>query len=613
MTNTEAIQHLYTLAIQGRTAYHPGYEWTVEYSRSCKAHFAGVGVDAYLLQYARRESAELFKQRKILTKYIQKSLGASLDKAYSKVSRSNWTKILAFDGDEKGAIAQDFQRQVLTRFTQRGLDRYVFDRVRYWSKFDPNCFVVIEFQSTDGRERARPYPFEVRADMAVDFRYSVHGDLEYLVCRQEQKKADGKNGMATVERLTMYRPNQTVVLQQLTETEKKALPSIPAKSEMVGIVEDGQVLNTGQKVYIVIVPIPHTYDVTPAIRCGHIENPEDDGATRVSIFDPALPWAEKIVKTNSEFDLTAANLAFPISARYGDPCEATGCVGGSLPDGTTCTMCHGTGKKQRPTSAMEELVVDMPRDPQDMFDLSKMLHYFSPPVDAVKLQVELIQFYVQQAKESLFNSQMLTKQETAQTATFHRIELDSVYDTLYDYANNLGGIWKFIVEACKSFTGQRGIMTAALVFPHDFRFETADDLFDELKKAREAEAGNDSTAYLDERVMERLLIDDPERLSRWRIDNAFNPFAGMTETQIVFALNSDMVPKWQKMWWVNRGWLMAEILETDPDFYLMPAAKQRKIIMDKVATLKTELDAAMPHIDLGGMTDVNPEPAPTAQ
>lgn len=605
MTNTEAIAHLYRLAIQGQKAYHPGYEWSVEYAKKSKAHFAGVGIDEYLQQFARRESDELFEQRKLITKHVQKSLGAMLERPFSKAARSNWTKILAFDNDTKGERSQSFQRDVLGRFTQGGLDKFIFERIRYWSKFDPNAFVVVEFESTDGTKRAKPYPFEVRSDMAIDFTYSVHGDLEFLAVLQSKPNTDKDDPAKQLNRLTMYRPLQTVVLQQLSKAQQKAIPVIPAKSETItGEVSDGMVLNTGEAVYLVVIPQPHKLPVTPAIRTGFIENPADDGQTRVGIFDAALPFAEKIVKINSELDIVTAFLAFPVSVRYEETCGAIGCIEGHMADGGICITCKGTGFKPRPTSAQEEILLPMPRRPEDAIDLTKILHYTYPPAESVKMQVDMMKNYFEQAKESVFNSQMFTKQETAQTATFHGIELQSIYDTLYPYAQNLAQIWRFVAEACQAFTGFQGAMTAALIFPHDFRFETADDLFNELKLARDAEAGNDSTAYLDERIMERLLIDDPERLNRWRIDNAYNPFKGMTETQIVFALSSGMVPEWKKVWWINRADIMADILQAQPDFYMLEAGAQRKLIRAKVDELQAEMDAAKPALIL----DMNPQP-----
>lgn len=614
MTNTESAQVLYTLAIKEDKAYHPGYDWSVEYARKSKAHFAGVNIEDYLKQFARRESDELFEQRKQITSHIQKSIGAMLDRPFAKASRSNWTKVLAFDGDEKGEIAQRFQREVLGKFTKNGLDAYAFNRVRYWNKYDPNCFIVVEFESTDGTQRARPYPFEATADQVVNFRYSVHGDLEWVAVRQVEEKPNGTS-MQEVERLTLYQPLQTVVLQQLTDEEKRQIIGMPPKSEIVqdGIAH-GDLLNTGAKAYMVEIPAPHGLPYTPAIRAGFVENPEDDGATVVGIFDAAMPWAEKVLKANSESDIVTAFLAFPISVRYEDPCDAVGCDAGHLPDGSTCSICRGSGWKTRPTSAQEEILLPMPRNPQDMVDVTKILHYTYPPVEAVQSLRDYVKDCMTQAKEAVFNSEMFTKQQVAQTATYHGIALESVYDTLYDYTTQaVAPIWKFIAETCRTFTGFNQQMTAALIIPHDFGFETADQLFDELKRAREAEAGNDSTAYLDERIMERLLVDNPERLARWRIDNAFNPFKGMTEAQILTAISSNLVPEWQKVWWINRQWLTQEILEEKPDFYRLQVRAQRQVIIEKVQKLQSELQAAQPQIELGNLADNNPEPQPNEQ
>ena len=600
MTNTDAVNLLLRLSIKGKSAYHPGYDWTVEYAKKCKAHFAGVGIDEYLQQFARRESKELFEQRKTITKHVQKSLGAMLDRPFSKAPRSNWTKVLVFDKDQQGNLAKQFEKAVLSRFSKKGLDGYVFERVKYWNKYDPNAFVVVEFLPGG---QIRPYPFEVTADMAVSYRYDTYGELEYLACRQVSNQ---------LERLTIYMPRQTLVIQQLSKDEIRGL-AIGARVEMISDAVNGQIVNTGDRVFRIDIPAPHNYPATPAIRTGFIENPEDDGATCVSIFDAALPYAEKIVKINSELDLTTALIAFPLPARYGDRCEVVWCHHGKLGDGSTCMACNGTGRKERPTSAAEELVIDMPSRPEDLFDLSKLMHYFSPPTDAVKMQVELMQSNFEQAKEAVFNSQMYTKQQVAQTATYHGIELQSIYDTLYDYAQNLARVWSFLAETCRAFVGTfPPQMTAALIFPQDFRFETAGDLFDELKRAREAEAGNDTTTYLQEQIMARLLIDDRERLERWRVDNALDPFKGMSEAQILFALSSPLVPEWKKTWWLNRGDIMAEILLTSPDFYKMPLSKQRELVMAAVKTMQDETAAAQPRVNIGALPDNNPQPQPNA-
>lgn len=609
MTNIESANLLIETAAGGEQTYHAGYKPSVDYAKDCKAYFAGVNLDEYLKQFSRRESADLFAQRKAITAHINRAVGASLMRPFQKVPRSNWTKVLAFDNDSGGRRALEFETNVLGRFYKGGLDRYVFERMLYWSIFDPNAFLVVEFDSTDGRTRAQPYPFEVTADMAVRYSFDKFGTMQYLVSRQVLSAKTSKGMPEKVERLTLYQPLQTVVLQQLTDEQAKALPIPPPKVDMLALepTNGDYVRLTNGKVYRIDIPTPHGYDKCPAFRCGYVENPADDGATRVSIFDAALPFCKKMVKANSEFDLTAALLAFPVSVRYEEPCDQPGCAHGKLVDGSNCMSCHGTGYKPRPTSAAEELVLAMPSSPEDMLDVSKVMTYIYPPTDAVKMQMEMLDSFVRQAKEAVFNSQMFTKQETAKTATYHGIELQSVYDTLHPYAKHIGEAWAFVCQCAKEFTGFAGNMTAAMIFPQDFRFETAEQLFQELKSARDAGAGKVVTDVIGGRIVDRMLVDEPERAAEVRAEMRLDPFAGLTEAQVLEALASNLVPKWKKVFYANMKDVLLTMQSATPGFFNLPLQRQFDLIRAECERIMQDLEAEVPAISFNFQ---NNEPAP---
>jgi len=612
MTLQQSAQLLFETADKGKNSYHPHYQKTVDYAKDCKAYFAGVNLDEYLKPFARRESKDLFDQRKAITAHINKSVGAALMRPFQKVPRSNWTKVLAFGSDSDGRRAQQFEREVLAGFYRGGLDRYVFERMLYWSIFDPNAFLVVEFDSTDGRTRAKPYPFEVTADMAVRYKFDKFGTMQYLVSRQAQDVTDTKGHKQNVERLTLYQPLQTVVLQQLTDEQAKALPVQPVQPPKIASItvepQDGDLVRTSTgSVYRFEIPFPHGYDKCPAFRAGYAENPDDDGKTRVSIFDAAMPFCKKLVKTNSEFDLTAALLAFPVSVRYEERCEQPGCLHGSLADGTKCTTCHGTGYKPRPTSAAEELVLAMPSSPEDMMDVSKVMTYIYPPTDAVKMQADMLQSFVQQAKEAVFNSQMFTKQEVAQTATYHGIELQSIYDTLHPWAKHIGSAWTFVCECCQAFTGFAGDMTAALIFPQDFRFETAEQLFAELKSARDAGAGTVVTDVISSRIIDRMLVDDPEMAAEVRAEMRLDPFAGMSEAAIQEALVSNLVPRWKKVYYANRKDILLALEIANPAFFSLPIARQMALVKEEAEKIMQDIEAEQPAISFN-FPGLEPQP-----
>jgi hypothetical protein len=595
MTNTQALNHLLNLARNGRAAYHPGYDWTVSYAKECKAFFADVGIDEFVRIFARRESPEAFKQSKEITSPVNGSLGSILERPFAKISRSNWTKVVTLPSDDDGAKAATFEREVLASFGKKGLFPYVFERLRYWNIYDPNCFVVVEFGGFDkAKQRAKPYPFEVTAEMAVDFQYD-QAALNYLCCRQVQKRVDN-GATVSLERLTMYRPEQTVVLQQLTDTEARQV-SARNDEPFAPNVADGDAVSFDGKTYVAIVPLPHKSKATPAVRAGYIDNPEDDGKTMLSIFHAALPFSRILLKINREMQNAFALLAFPLSIRHQEVCDEVGCSGGDLTDGTKCAVCRGTGYKQRPTTVAEEMVLPMPERPEDMLDVSKIITYSYPPVDAIRLQVELWDKMRDEGVRAVFNSVSSTKSELAQTATYHRIELESVYDTLWPYGKHISQVCAMLGSTIGDFTGFSGA-TALPVIPTDLRFETVADLFGELSALREAGGGSDAAAVIQARIMERMLRDDPVALSRWRVEDSLNPFRGLSEEQVSEALNSSLVPEEQKIYYVNRATILEQIVGERFDFYQLKPKEQRALIAAKVAEYKTRIAETVPRLSL---------------
>jgi hypothetical protein len=617
MTNNQALNHLFNLARKGHTVYHDGYDWTVEYSRELKAYFGGVNLDKYLRMFARRESIELFEQRKEITAEVQSALGMMLEKPVAKIERSNWKKYVVVDNDdESGKKSQAFGK-VLSGFGTKGLFPYCFERVRYWNIFDPNCFTVVEWKDFDNaKDNAKPYPFEVTAEMAVDFKYK-QSELLYLCCRQVIKQEEDGTPY-DLERLTMYRPLQTVVLQEIPPRLAQsymAMRNAPGKNEpfpLTGTIQNGFLVSIDNKIYEAIIPIPHGYDKTPAVRNGYIDNPADDGATKLSIFHAALPFAKKLLKTNSEIDLTAALIASPIPIRFADKCGARDCINGEKADGKACQVCGGTGRKNRPTSVQEEITVDMPETKEDLIvELSGMLAYIHFPPEAAALLITLWDKWIEKANLAVYNSELTTKSEVAQTARFHSRAEQGVNDALWPYSNHISAVCSELSRAIASAVKTAGGMAKPII-PSNLRFETVYDLFDELTAARAAGASTDACAILQLRIMEVMLQDDPEALRRAQIDDQHNPFRGMTENQIIVALNNPLVPEDKKLFFLNKSDIMEAILAEKANFYDLARIDQKNLIAAEVLKIKQQLAGEMPDLKIPTNAPANQDQNVTA-
>ncbi len=594
MNNTEALNLLFYLALKGESAYHPGYKWSVEYSRSLKAYFGGVGIDDYMRIFARRETEDLFQQRKEITAEVQSALGMMLEKPVSKVERSNWQKYVVVDSDEDGSKAREFEKEQLNKFGPKGLFPYTFERLRYWNIYDPNCFVVVDIKPFDNnKDKAKPYPVEITADQAIDFKYD-QADLLYLACLQER---DG------LKRFTLYQPFQTVVLQQITDEERKAYPgALPRQDEMFPEnVEDGALVNISNKYYKAIIPLPHKYDKTPAVRAGYIDNPMDDGRTKLSIFHPALPFAKKLLKTNSEADLVMSLLASPIPIRFADKCDERGCNGGTIAGtGETCGKCSGTGLKNRPTSAAEEITVAFPEDKDDLIvGLTEMFAYIHFPPEAAELLLQRLDWCLEKSYWFVYGTDLNTKSEVAQTARFHSVAEQSKNDALWPYSKHVSYACGYISKVIASFTFVPGGFGQPLI-PSNLGFETSFNAFEELTAARQSGSSMETCAILQMKGLQLVLKDDPEALRRAKVEDMFNPFRGASEAQVMVMLNSSLIHEDQKIYYLNKVRIIDSLLAQNPMFYMLPYEKQKPLIDKEIQKIKIELGLDVPGLILGG-------------
>ena len=154
-------------------------------------------------------------------------------------------------------------------------------------------------------------------------------------------------------------------------------------------------------------------------------------------------------------------------------------------------------------------------------------------------------------------------------------------------------------------------MTAALIFPQDFRFETSEQLFAELKSAREAGAGTVVTDVINARIVDRMLVDDPEMAAEVRAEMRLDPFAGMTDAAIQEALVSNLVPRWKKVYYANRKDILLALEIANPAFFSLPIARQMALVKEEAEKIMQDIDAQTPAISFN-FPDLEPQPQPNA-
>lgn len=507
---------------------HKDYKRVCELAETYYKMRTGDGIDTLLQQIVSRETDDEFEMRKKLTNSIIPPTLSSTRLPFQKVVRKR-PKVRKIDW-ETGDVENKksiVEQKIENYWGHRSLEEFLEYAFIEYNFTDPNAFLITEFDEFNPvTEKASPYPFIASSEEAIMFEYK-NNILQYLVVRQ---KGEGLT-------YTIYLGYDTV---RFTEVESafftEVIDEIPTGEDIAG------------RFYRIETFQPKASKV-PAERFGYLPDAVTQGRTFVSVFHDVIPYLNKILKNDSELDLTTAMTAFPQRFRYVSPCPD--CSGGRLPDGSICGTCGGTGKEQLHSSTMDVVTLDLPRDKEDMIDLEGLLVYKSPPLELLKFQQEYVDSLRASVYLLMFNKELLTRNELANTATEVHITEDNLNDTLRPFSVALSAMWCLVVTDIATFTDFGDGLIVEHLYPEDFKFKSQTELMDELKRAKDAGASTSTIAAIEDDINEILYADRPEELKIMRIKNNFNPFRGYSEESVRMLIAANLTTKFNAVLWAN--------------------------------------------------------------
>jgi len=557
---------------------HDDYKHVTAMADKYMTYFAGVKLDDELKRFTPREEKELFEQRKSITKHIVTSVAQNVASVEKKVPRSNGiTKLLAYDPKNDKYLGE--LEGVLKEFWgDASWDRYMEVRWVELNDIDPNTFVVFEWDEFDNKkELLQPKPFEVSSHMAVDFKIE-NNILQYLTVlvpiEMESARGDKKDG----EKYILYLPDQTIVFTEHFADEMTA----------------GEQLKVGERIFTIDELLPHNLGAVPAFRVGWKRDPATNGRTYLAPWSAALPYLEKIVKANSELDLTMALHTFPQKVVAVPKCDNPKCFGGviTLADGQKekCPQCEGTGLMVH-RSSQDVITVPLPKTGEEQLSLTEMIRYVETPIDLPRFQDEYIDKMTERCAQVVYNSDIFTRSEIAQTATEKRISLDNVYDALFPMSVKYSNLYKQgVVMMAKLIDRDKGLIVVHS-FSKDFRFKSKDDYIAERKMAVEAQAPAEVLSAIDREIIRIDTADNPDDFMAHEVITELDPFEGKSHDEIAFIITSGNVPRRQVVLYSCYGFIYDDIIVDHPGFYEYAKDKQYKVLYEYVDKYIAEIDA----------------------
>jgi hypothetical protein len=526
MTKEEGLKEL-RLIIE-KDIKHIDYDRVTKLADEYYKLTTGDDITDLLSQILARELDEEYAQRKRLTNSIVPPVLGSTKLPYQKVVRKKpLIRTIDWETGDVETKKQELEKYIDTYWGDAGLEKYLEYAAVDYNYLDPNAFLITEFKPFDAKkEKAKPYPFVATSDQAIMFEFH-NNILQYLVVRLPIKYLDGD-----IERdgykFTMYLGYDTI---QLTQVARGGIE-----------IKD--------KFYELQYFQPKAKKV-PARRLGYKRDPQTKGRTFVAAYEDIKPFLKKILKSDSELDLTTALTAFPQRFAYVSPCKNEGCKKGQMLDGKMCPVCDGTGQEPFHKSVMDVVTLDLPRDPLQIINLDQLMTYKYPPIELLTFQEEYIKSLTAQAYYLMFNKELLSRNEVAATATEKVLETDNMNDTLNPFAQSLSTLWEHVVEDIATFTDLGDGIILHHQYPSDFKFKSLTELMSELKAAKDAGAATSTIAAIEDDINELLYSDRPDELKAMRIKNGVNPFRGYSEENVRLLIAHNKTTEYNAILWAN--------------------------------------------------------------
>jgi hypothetical protein len=171
----------------------------------------------------------------------------------------------------------------------------------------------------------------------------------------------------------------------------------------------------------------------------------------------------------------------------------------------------------------------------------------------------------------MFNKELMTRNELTNTATEVKITEDNMNDTLKPFASGLSTLWEFVVTDIATFTDLGKGLIVEHQYPDDFKFKTAADMVDELKRFKEAGAASSTIAAVEDDLNEMLYADRPDDLKIMRIKNQHNPFRGYSEEAVRLLIAQNLTTKFNAVKWANLESIFND-LEQESDVWIYDMA-----------------------------------------
>lgn len=575
---------------------HRDYARTVQIAEWCFSMMTGEDQSEALIQYHTKETQEQKVQRVKITSSKTQFATGNVAKYFNEVHRSDTVLDQLSYSDDADNKKRDRLRDGLKEMAEGGaLKEWLDSEYHYRQFYDPNSFLITEW-TLDEKKVPKPYALNVDSKDVLDFQFQG-GKLAYVAIRQpkwykkpgspsnqtppvvpgftvaQQKNksaqpTDEVDGWEQSWKYTIYGKGETVELIQVPKHGEFNPKDYPGFTPVTYHIQN-------QDVQFLERELTQNIDFCPAQRWGYFADPLTKKRTVVSPLWPVEKVLTDLIRNKSEYDLTKTLHGFYQKFIYVSKCakcQGTGEIHTKTPSGPgviSCKTCKGSGKMTQQT-VQDVIAITLPNRPEEMFDLSKLVHFAEIPQYIAEMQKADVNDAIKEVFSGIFSDRLYDANQVQVTAQEARLNLRSMYNALHPYADNEVKIYKTQVEMISGILEIPGQLINNFSITKDYAMETLDDLFDQRTKAVASGSPQIIIDQIDAKILKKQHQNDPEFINTYEAIQQLKPLRDKTANEVI-VITSQLDPNSTlKTQWIYFNDIIEAMKAENPNVFKMP-------------------------------------------
>lgn len=587
MITQEKAVELLRLAVGKHGEKHPFYSRVVDLASTYTTIATGYKYEKFITIFQRREDDEDHKNRINLTSEPLSRIFNPIKVKFAKTSRlQNIRRDISYEGDNAEDVKAKIRLATKNFYGGKDLEKYVHEIVDNLGLIDPNAFVFLS-SFIDENNKPRLYPSVFFSKDVLNFKYSENGELEYVIVKRTYQE---KSGVVTKKIGEQDAEDVEVPIYKAKEFtnyylySKEFVISLEREYNVTSGLDDVSNaisrIEVNKDAYLVKEYINNTGAI-PCFRIGYLLDPLTGFSTCVSPLEPAVSTFKDICQTKSNKDLVKLLNAFEQKIQFVPPCPDVEridnpCRNGKIDNGkTVCPTCKGTGRRQA-TQPQDTIEFRMPKDPNNLFDLDKIVHYVKRDNSTLSYLDNDLVYLSGLIYVSVFSTEVIQNSEgrvygdraTAQEVSVKR---DDINDTLQPFAEQKSNIIRHLTKCVAAFSIPDialDKLTITHEYPKDLKLSSLSELITDLTMLTAAKSSDVIRGQAIDDLARKMYDGDDIALEKYEIISAHVPFKGMTGEEVATAVGFNVVSRNDVYLYYNKHKIFREIESQHPEFFL---------------------------------------------